>query len=374
MRTPLALPLVALLAVACAGGDAPPADPATVRLLSASEYAALAPLALEPVRPLCGTAPDACRAGALGIVAVRDDGAVAFVLEGRQPQLMLVDDSVAPARPIGRAGGGPGEYRMALGLAFTRDGGLEVLDWLQRRTVRFARDGAPAASGVIPLPRGFITAGYVGDSLRSVATDLTRVREDSAEVTVVAIAGGAAEPVPLLRLARREPAIGVEEMRPAPGIFAPVPRWVLAPDGRVLHTPADQWRVDIFDQAGRHALRAGFDVEPRAVTDAEAARERERRLGRVGNAQMRAAMERTMGAPAARHPAITDLRALHDGRIWVRESPGEVGDSVSWVVLAADGAPVGRAELAVEDLPVGAHAGLVLLSTDSGLRWVRVRR
>lgn len=370
-RHPAARLAIALLALpACAPSDVPAAGPQATRVLDAAAHAALPALALADAQPVCPAAPESCHAGALGIVAVREDGAVAFGAEGRTPQVMLVEDGTP--RPIGRAGGGPGEYRAALGLAFTADGGLEVLDWFQRRLVRFARDGAPAGESRVALPAGLITPAYAGDSLRAVATDLEAARGDSAPVIVVAIAD---DDTPVLqRLPRHERALAIDALRAPPGPFAAIPRWVLAPDGRALFTPGDPWRLDVYARDGTHLVHAGFDAAARAVSDDEYARERDRRLGTIGNARMREAAAAQMGPKPSHHAPITDLRALHDGRLWVREVPRAAEDSVPWVVLAADGTAEGRLVLATEDLPVAARGGLTLLSTDTGLRWVRVVR
>src|SRR5690606_35208813 len=124
---------------------------------SDSAYEALARITLEAVGPVCTTPVEVCGASVSGSVAVRTDGAIAFATLGRPPQVYVVDGPGAGAIAVGRAGGGPGEYRGPWNLAFTSSGGVEVLDWLQRRVIRFAADGTPTGSHVIPLPPGFMT-------------------------------------------------------------------------------------------------------------------------------------------------------------------------------------------------------------------------
>jgi hypothetical protein len=369
--------LITLSAAFAACGEstadrAPAAEP-VIRIESESEYEALTQITLEEVGPVCTTPVEACGTSVSGSVALRADGAVAFATLGRQPQVYLVEAPAAPARAVGRAGGGPGEYRGPWNVAFTSSGGVEVLDWLQRRVVRFAADGTPTGSHVIPLPPGFITTGHVGDSLRVIATDNARAKGDSASVVLFAIDSGSTRPELTTTLPLRARAWDIADMRPASGLFAPNTQWVIASDGRTLHSDADRLLVDIYDADGRHVQRFGFDVTPRRVTDAEFTRERELRLSRIGNAEIRAGLERQMGTAPARHAAITRIVALPGGETWVRESPNEAHDAVPWIVFDPSGTARGRVELGPEEIIVGAHDGRLMLSTEAGLVWMRER-
>jgi hypothetical protein len=371
-RTPTPA-LITLVAVLTACGESTRAGPQeadlVIRIGSAADYEALPAIALEQTGAVCTTPVEACGAIVSGSVAVRADGAVAFATLGRQPQVYLVDGLDGTARAIGRAGGGPGEYRGPWNVAFTSSGGVEVLDWLQRRVIRFAADGAPTGSHVVPLPPGFMTTGYVRDSLRALATDNARPEGDSAAVVILALDSGSTRPVLATALPIRSRAWDLTDMRPVPGLFAASPQWVVAADGRTLHSTADRLLIDVYDADGRHAQRFGFDVTPRRVTDAEFTREREIRLSRIGNAQMRAAMERQLGTVPARHAAITRIVALPGGETWVRESPNEAHDAVSWVVFDPSGTARGRVSLRPEEMLVGAHDGRLVLSTEAGLVW-----
>jgi len=70
--------------------------------------------------------------GAHAFDAVRDikalpDGRL-VVLEGKDQQVHILGARGAPARTIGRTGSGPGEFRNAIGIVVTRDGGFIVND------------------------------------------------------------------------------------------------------------------------------------------------------------------------------------------------------------------------------------------------------
>jgi hypothetical protein len=213
----------------------------------------------------------------------------------------------------------------------------------------------------------------VSDSLRVLATDNARADGDSASVVLFALDSGSTRPELTATLPLRARAWDIADMRPAPGLFAPSTQWVIAGDGRTLHSSADRLLVGVYNAAGRHVQRFGFDVTPRRVTDAEFTREREIRLSRIGNAQMRAAMDQQMGTAPARHAAITRIVALPGGETCVRESPNEAHDTVPWIVFDSSGTARGRASLHPEEMIVGAHAGRLVLSTEAGLVWMRER-
>jgi hypothetical protein len=74
---------------------------------------------------------------------------------------------------------------------------------------------------------------------------------------------------------RRSTSWAVRLPRHAPsGARAAAPQWLIAGDGRILHSTADRLLVDVYNAAGRHVQRFGFDVTPRRVTDAEFTRGR----------------------------------------------------------------------------------------------------
>src|SRR5690606_24822682 len=106
----------------------------------------------------------------------------------------------------------------------------------------------------------------------------------------------------------------------------------------------------------------GYAVEPRRVTSAEVESAREARLRGLPSSRMREAAERQLANVGEHHPAVTGLVAMADGRLWVREAPSVDGDSVSWLVLAADGVAEFRVHTAVDDQPIGTDGTRFLLA------------
>jgi hypothetical protein len=174
------------------------------------------------------------------------------------------------------------------------------------------------------------------------STDRPKTSGDSLPVDVVSLGNDATEPQKLHQLALRQPAYALEAMRAPPPLFAPAPSFGFFADGGVAFTTGEALVVDLFDAEGGLAKRVGFDVTPRAVTEADAAATRTRNLRGVTDARMRESMERFMANVSARHPAITRLATLANGEVWVRETPREAGDSVSWIAFSREGEPLRR--------------------------------
>ncbi|MBK9549879.1 MAG: hypothetical protein IPO52_12430 [Gemmatimonadetes bacterium] len=103
--------------------------------------------------------------------------------------------------------------------------------------------------------------------------------------------------------------------------------------------------VEVHDTTGRFVLRFGTATSPRRVTDAEFQREYEARIARAPGGAMGRAMREQAGRRVPTHAAITALRQLENGQIWIREAPTESGDSVGWAVFQRDGVPIGRLTL-----------------------------
>jgi hypothetical protein len=381
MTTPRSIPRLAGLALiaiqSCSTPDGASGPAASI--LSAADYAALPALRLEDAGAACAGPEDQCLTTGNDIAAVDADGSVAFMGPGgRAPQLFVVRTGDRLPVALGRAGGGPGEYRLVWSLGFGPGGEVRLFDGMQRRVIHFGADGGEPLTSSVPVPEGLFDGDFVGGDLRFLGTELASTPGDSMPVWVYAGVAGATAATPLRRTGAKQPAYGMGDFRQLSPPFKPQARFALDREGGMLHAAGAPFHVDRYDSTGVHVARFGFDLPPRVVTDGDLATARERLL-RGMPPSMRAVIEENLRTAGTHHPAITGIRALEDGSVWVRESPHAAGDSVAWVVYPDGATPLGRLVLEVDDRILGAHAGRVLVTRGGGagsgteLRWATVR-
>lgn len=358
---------------------APDEAPFGISVLPASSYDSLPEAGVAGVEALC-TADEACALGMLRAAAVSPAGDVAFLgWNGKEPQLYLKDAATGTLTRLGRPGAGPGEYRSPWKLAFTPAGEVVALDLLHRR-VRYSRDGSALATTMAQVPGGVVGAGLVNGEVRFLAAAPSRRTGDSTAIEYLAVDSESGERLTLASLPLKAPYFNLEDMQPAPAPYAPQRQYDVLGDGRILYTRGERLEIEIFSANGVRELRFGIATEPRDVTKADLQASLGRSLMGVRDSRMRRAIteQARSGEGAGRHPAITRLVAMGDGTLWVRESPREAQDSVSWVVFDAAHKPSARLLLAVDDIVLNAHAGRILISSTEGegergrLRWVRL--
>lgn len=345
---------------------------------SRSDYETLPVVSLVPARPGCAVSALDCSPGS-EVEAVADSGGRLLVWSLGKTLHEIAGEGL-PARPVGRLGEGPGEYQMLLAAGFSRSGEMLAFDPMQQRLLRYDRSGNPVATSRVELPPGFINASFVGGELRALAVDIAggSGAPDSASVSVFALEPDGKKPRRLFTLPLRQRAWAMGDLRPVPQRFAAAPQWQLLSNGHVLYSPGDSLLVHQFDETGAPVLNVGFDVQPREVTADEVERSLEAILRQAPNAQMREAMRARAGQAAKRHPAITALRQLENGQIWVREAPRAAGDSVRWLVFDSAGTSVGSVVLDTEARVLTAAQGLILVSQPGAedpsetLVWMRV--
>lgn len=350
MRSPARSPTWLLLLAAC-GGPATPADSPLITeiMVSRSQYDSLPQLDLDPSHALCPTADsDVCLLRRNQTV-VSDGHQLLLSYDLDRGDLHLIDAASLLDRPVGTRGEGPEEYRMVLNAAITPKSEIVAFDPAQRRLLRYSTNGTPISTVPAPMADGFITAGVVGGSLWQLASAQPSERgaTDSTATAIFALAPDgtlhrrATLPVML-------PARGLETMRQPAGIFAAADIFRIGSDGRIYFTTGRDFVISVYDTAGRPAMRIRVATEPRPVSDDEYSRERDRRLASAGAGPLGAAIRRTLGDRPARHPAITDLRPLENGDLWVRQAPDESGTQVEWLGFSSQGQPIGRLTTSVD--------------------------
>jgi hypothetical protein len=296
----------------------------------------------------------------------------------KRPQLVLIDSRDGSVRLLGGYGSGPGEYRHLMGLHLDSSGAVTSFDPFQRRFVRFAPDGTPLDEEVFMLPDGFIDAFVVSDGLRILSTNSSTQRKDSALVSYYS-SGPFGQQLPLLgTFPVRARVWKLADLRPIPAAFAATDRWRLAADGALVHSSGASWTISRFDSTGRWLSRVTAEITPRDITVEDLRLANERRIRGISDFRMRRIILDASDGLEVRHPAITDLRSLADGRLWVRESPRAEADSVRWIVLGPGHTPEAIVHLADEDQVLATADNLVLMvradeNGDLRYEWVRLR-
>jgi hypothetical protein len=377
MRCAVLLVITSALACTPAGDTA--VSPARQVTIDEATYRALPSLSLEPDGLLCPSGEAHCLLGPQGR-AVHGPGGTVLLWDFGGP-IRLVAAGGSDQGQVGRIGEGPGEYRVVLAAGLSPAAVIDVLDGALQRRVQYGDDGTPLATARSPLPPGFITAEFVGGELRAVTTDLGSQRNDAATAPVVLVALDTGTPAPrsLRTLPVEQQAFGLADMRPPPGLFEPQERWAMAPDGRTAHTKADRFVVDIFQLDASKDLRLSVDAAPRRVASAEVTSEVDRRLRGIGNPRMRSAIEAQAGRAPEYHPAITGLRLLGNGQLWVRETPDESGAQVRWIVFDEEGTALGTVSVPAEVTILLAQGDRILINDPGapgeagGLQWVRLK-
>jgi hypothetical protein len=239
--------------------------------------------------------------GFTGIGAIRElgDGRV-LVLDRQDKVVRLVDLTRGTAAPVGRQGGGPGEYRSPSRLIpLGGDSTLLVDPGLQRSIVIgpggaagdvllnsndmvSAPAGARAPQAVDALGRLYFTgSGLATRTATPTLPDsllLFRLDRRTGRVDTLARLKQAQ---PKIRVDRNGTKITSVSIRKVP--FTPQDDWAVFPDGRVIIVRTGVYRVDQLTTAGKLMQGPRIPYAPIAVVDAD----RDSRLTRCQNSNHR---------------------------------------------------------------------------------------
>ncbi|MDZ4673306.1 MAG: 6-bladed beta-propeller [Gemmatimonadota bacterium] len=337
-----------------------------VRIFSEADYNNLPQLELGTIRAVCEADDPRCDLGRFAGGTITGLGDLVF-WESEGLVYRLAGAGGTPQQ-VGANGSGPGEYRYVLSLQVGSKDEIQLYDAAQQRLLEFTPDGEPLRTSRMALPEGFVDGRLTPVGFISLATSLSGPDRsgDSARVALFHLQPEGARPLKLAVLPISQRAYRLADMRPLPKLFEAMPQWQISIDARIAYSSGDRWEVDQFDSTGAHINRVGFVHTARPVEAAEAEREQERRRRGIGRVQALHS--------ATQHPAITMLRLLDNGQLWVRESPDVAGDVVSWIVFDPDGTPIGRLVLPVETEILAGRDSTVLINapTEGGLLLVRV--
>lgn len=326
----LAIGLVACREATDAQPTAERVDSAGVEVVTSPGVDRVLPERLEMVERIAGGEGDTLFQSDWKAVSVRGSadgqlwiGDLSFGSGG----LYRVDRPSGKLVPVGRRGGGPGEYRFPGMIAVAPSGEAAVVDFGKQALVRFKPDGTPlpelrweALGEGMPGRLAFVQGGMV--------VQMT-VREDSGVVQRLVLA--ASDTSELIRLEAAPPRMVMYEscgvgFAQSP-LFSPGLAWA-ARDAEVAWAAGPGYEVDVWRE-GRIVRRIRRHLAPRAATRALARQE-------IGEGQQIGfddrptctidpdeVLEKRGFTPTI--PAIERIALTPDGAIWVQRKtiPGE---------------------------------------------------
>lgn len=340
-----------------------------------------------------------------------------YVLDGGGNRVLVFDRSGKFVRQFGKKGGGPGEFRAAIGMTVQGDGSVAVADLAARSYSLFSPDGrylrsVPFLSDYMPMAfgSGFSAhpRGGVVSAVRQ-APPMTmdgRMRREVLQATPIIwqpFASGA-QPVRLFNppteinteTQASQPSQGERRMSVSMStpVFSPGVSWGMLPGGELVvsHTPGYTLKVMRDGQPVRYIQRP---VRERKVTEADRDRARVRRRQSLtsgegvrvitmgpGNRGGRPQLSSDMIEQQVREmefaetiPAIQNLRVDGAGRIWVERTGQVWGEPGPIDVVASDGRYLGTVTgLKLPDAFSASGRAAYLEKDDLGVERVVVRQ
>lgn len=273
-------------------------------------------------------------------LAADDEGRL-YALDRGGSRVIVFSPDGSYIHSLGRSGGGPGEFGMALAMVVAPDGRVAVFDGAKQRLVWFARDGAV-------LPEQEIGAPFFGGYMRQ--TDAGLLYDHRAGGTGPAMSGVAlrANDSTVALVEREDPPTKPIQLESCgmgftgmPRIFEPSISWDAKGTRLAAATMAD-YEVRLFD-GGDELRRIRRDVPLRTATADLAARDlgegmRVRTDGGVRICRPDEVVEQRGFAPVI--PAVGRLAIDREGGIWVQRRAVQ-GEDRPIDVFAADGTYLG---------------------------------
>jgi sugar lactone lactonase YvrE len=323
------------------------------------------PIAEAPDEPL--VFPSALEADASGTL---------YVLDAGSQRIHVYDGEGRRLRAFGRSGGGPGEFKQAMGMTLAPDGNLWVMDPGNMRYTVFAPDGAVLAThrrdgtALHPWPGRFDAQGRlwdVAEGADGLGTSPTLVRR--------AAPGAAGERFALPAFARPQWSLKNGSVQTKAFVpYSPALVWAVNQDGRVWSGVSSDYRLALHEPGGDTLRIAELPLAPVPVTAPEretAARELKWFTDQGGRVDL--------GQIPRQKPAFTSIEVDDQGYLWIRPALPEGTTGSAFDVLDPGGEYLGRVRLPVfvdDRMPVrvrGDRIYAVVLGADDVPQVVRFR-
>jgi sugar lactone lactonase YvrE len=281
-----------------------------------------------------------------------DAAGTLYVLDAASQRVHVYDAQGRHVRAFGRSGGGPGEFKQAMGMALAPDGALWVVDPGSMRYTVFDASGKVAAThprdglAIRPWPGRFDRQGRLWDVAQGAGglgapPALVRPR----------IGGGGGERFELPAFAPAQWTLKNGPVQSSAFIpFSPSLVWALSPEGRVWSGISGEYRLALHEPGGDTLRTTAVPLPRIPVTAAEreqAAQELKYFTDQGGKIDL-------SQVPSTK-PAFTSIHVDDRGYVWIRPAlPADAAGS-AFDVLDPAGKYLGRLELPVkvdERMPV----------------------
>ncbi|MBL0178113.1 MAG: hypothetical protein IPP98_03180 [Gemmatimonadetes bacterium] len=303
------------------------------------------------------------------------------VVAGQPPQMMVIDTNGKKSGIIGRAGEGPGEYRLVTALLQLGSDTLLAFDMMRRKGILFGLDGSSRGE------RDFPTVGAlpIAPTILGVLNDGTTIhRSDGLDprppaggdpnsyqlpLPIVALIAGGARYDTLFMVQGIEmysstfSAGGQTTAIPRQIGFGKVPLIVVGPEA-IWFTPSDKFELHRRSTGGALLDIIRLDLPTRAVTEAdktEFKRVLSEALTRLKSLAPPAIIDAEIKKLdetkfATRFPAVGQMQVDPTGAVWANLGGSPLDSTTTWAIFDPTGALQGRVTL-----PKG---GLFAVGTD----------
>lgn len=286
------------------------------------------------------------------VIAAQELGAgKLLVADEKERKLTLVDFGAGTARPVGRVGSGPGEFRAIGGLLPRAGGGAYVTDFVLRRLLPVRPDGSLADP--IPNPAGTLHMQGVDSAGRiygNVTIFRNRALQDSMYVARWDVAAARLDTLLIFDAGRSGMIIPRgEKFR----VWYATTSWTVLPDGSLIFVDAASYNVRRWAGAMTPVAALPFESRPVTSQDREAwiaAQQDVKPMALGQGAAPASAPPRPEPAFPATYPAFeadTPLRRAPDGTIWIQRLVSPRDSIPRYDVVTADGRLAGQVRLPV---------------------------
>ncbi|MBK6496045.1 MAG: hypothetical protein IPG05_13255 [Gemmatimonadetes bacterium] len=308
------------------------------------------------------------------------DGRI-VVVAGQPPQMMVIDTNGKKSGIIGRAGEGPGEYRLVTQMLQLGSDTLLAFDMMRRKGILFGLDGSSRGERDFPtvgsLPIAPTILGVLNDGTTIHRGDGLSPKPEAGgdpnsyqlPLPIVALIPGGARYDTLFMVKGIEmysstiSAGGQTAAIPRQIGFGKVPQLAVGPEA-IWFTPSDKFEIHRRSTGGALLDVIRLDLPTREVTDADKAEFKRVLTEALGRVRSMAPAEIIDGeikkldeTKFAKHfPAVGQMQVDPTGALWANIGSSPLDSTTTWAIFDPTGALQGRVTL-----PKG---GLFAVGTD----------
>jgi hypothetical protein len=289
------------------------------------------------------------------------------VLGGLAAPIVEVDSGGQFVRTVGRFGGGPGEFRWALAGDFDEKGQLRIYDTGNNRLTTYnATGGVAATTPVEQAPPSVAGIVVRGGSLYVLSVPPATEKSDSVTGKILLFHEKSGEYREVAAATVKSFGMPGSEFTRIPDLFSAPQAWDVDAESNIFWSTGSNYEIHRFAASGERVSTIKVGINREKVTQADIDAEVASRLGSGPEPpQVRAQLNEAARNAAKEFPAISHVRAVRDGVVWVRRFTPATRDSARWDAFSND-KPFGTVRLpAKAQILAGNRAELLILNYDS---------